>query len=251
MGFDEKYFNSYAKSLLELPIEEFEKSLPNELQSGYIECMNKLLEYISLEVSATNEVRGSCVDLEDIEYLNSEIEKFQKMKSIIEGKISSIADELPKSNFDIVFLKSKAGNEFIFRDLKSIPEEYYNALFELFNELKKLDFSSGEFSMKVKNLDSDKRFDHVLEFKVFKLRIYFRILSNDTLLLLQAYYKTQTNPALLKDTLASRNQFANKCIDELRADLNSSEKSLEIKKENSKVEEDVYEYLKQNKRGSK
>lgn len=251
MGFDEKYFNSYAKSLLELPIEEFEKSLPNELQSGYIECMNKLLEYISLEVSATNEVRGSCVDLEDIEYLNSEIEKFQKMKSIIEGKISSIADELPKSNFDIVFLKSKAGNEFIFRDLKSIPEEYYDSLFDLFKELKLYNFSTGNITNKIRYMGVDKKYEHIYEYKAFKLRLFFRVINENTLLLLQASYKTQTHSKLIEETLESRNVLASKSFEKLKRDLSDENIRLSIIEENSKVEEDVYEYLKQNKRGSK
>lgn len=251
MSFDDKYFDSYAISLLELPIEEFEKSLLNESQSGYIEFMHKILEHIFIEIRAYNEVSSSCTNPEDLEYLDSEIEKIHKMKEIVEEKINNISQVLPKHNFDIVFLKSEAGNPFIFRDLKTIPEEYYNSLFELFNELKSYDFSSGNITTKIKNMGSEKRFENILEFKTFKLRLYFKPISDNTLLLLQASYKTQTQSKLIKETLESRNILANKYVDKLKEDLSNEEKALDIKDENSKVEEELYQFLKQNKRGSK
>lgn len=251
MTFDDKYFDSYAKSLLELPIEEFKVSLPSESQSGYLEFINKLLSYINNEINANLEIRGSSTDSSDIEYLDSEIDKLQKMKSIIERKIGSITEDLPVPNFDIIFLKSNAGNPFIFKDLKSIPEEYYNTLIDLINELKQHDFSTGNITTKIKNMGNEKRFENVLEFITFKLRLYFRVINENTILLLQASFKTQTHSKLIKETLESRNILASKSIDKLKRDLSDDEERISIMEENAKIEEEMFEYLKQNKRGNK
>lgn len=251
MTFDDKYFNNYASALLSLDtMKEIEESLPKDSQSGYLEFMNELLAYIEEEISTNIEVRVSINDDADIEYLDSEIEKLEKVKNIVQNKINSI-EQIPSSNLNIIFLNSEAGNPFIFRDLKSIPEEYYDSLLELFEGLKHIDFSLGVSDARLKNYSANNDLRNVLEYKIFKLRLFFRMLSDNTILLMQASYKTQTNPKLIKETLESRNTLANKYIDKLKSDLNDPEKSLQLIEENSKIEEEFLQYLKANKRGSK
>lgn len=105
----------------------------------------------------------------------------------------------------LIFATSNLGNVLFLRDLKDIPEEYYNTVLELLNKLEDNIYEVNE--IKDKKLVGNKNITDVYEKKDFKVRICYRMLTPDTCYVMLAKMKKSNND--LKDRLEIENRKLN------------------------------------------
>lgn len=259
MPFDDKYFNSYAASLLELDIEDILSALPSSSQNGYYEFISNLILYVNNEIKSNEELRTESSDSEDIKFFDSELEKLNKIRTILVSKLDEIRkengtpDEISKEKKNLIFLITNAGNPFIERDLKEIPREYKNDLVNLLESLESFGLEDGRFNDQfLKKFTGNDSLKGTFEIKTFKVRLYFMPIDSDSVLVLMAEFKNQTNPKSTHEALSKRVSMninnSNKLtlVDDLKRKLANPEIKAKLIEEHALIKEDLLNKLRGN-----
>ena len=253
MDFDSLYFNSYITSLLELDIEDIESSLPSSKEDGYMDFLKNAISYINKEIKSNEELKSESTDLEDISFIEKEIEKLEKVRLLLAEKLEITLDNnitIPVSNKHLIFLMTNASNPCIEKDLKDIPKEYAESLLDLFYRLESFGEDSANFNdILCKKLTGNKEFKDVFEMKNFKVRLFFMQLDKDTVLVIMAKIKNQNTSTYLDDALSSRLSIKyssnETMIDKLKRDILNSELKDQMIIEHEKIKESILDKLKE------
>lgn len=256
--FDSKYFERYTAVMLNIShIEEFKESLPSSQFEGYEATMRKILSAIQNEIEGFSDLLVQSRDKKDIAFITKEIEMLRKKETIVkealERNVASKQDEseiVPdQGKKNLIFLKSQAGNVFFNGDIKDFPEEYLLDLIDLIKKLENYDTTFNTvMHRKIANNNSLK---NLFELKFYKIRLIYRHLDKDTVLVIMGCYKNQTNPSKERETLALRIKQSQETIDSLIEDLMDPVKKSNIIEENKKIEADIIEQIGSRSRGQK
>lgn len=114
---------------------------------------------------------------------------------------SDIIEVCDDNSSDLFFPHTDNGNLFIDSDLKDIPLEYYDGLSKLFYSLKTNNTNNGVVSKKITNNEA---LSNLLELKIFKLRLFYMLLPNDSKFIVLASLKKSNNDKALRAKIKNR-----------------------------------------------
>lgn len=189
------------------------KMLENELRENQEELANELepemKEYIQAEIDIIQFKINVC---------NNLLHKANEDKQIEEQALAT-----PKKN--IIFATTDSGNVCIENDLKGIPEEYLQSVEDSIIQLQ-----GGvveENIEKGKSLTGNAKLSKVHELKPFKVRVFYKILSPDTVYVLMIKMKKSNNALRDRREIEKRAEQRTKQYEQLKIKI----KDLVIKEE--------------------
>lgn len=175
-------------------------NLPLKSNSNYFKLINRIKIEIVKEISGLISMYNETSDDEFKNDIKENID-FEKKKLIIVKEIEKskeLQDESVAEN-NIVFTKTNSGNIYALEDIKSINNEYYASILELYESIK-----NGTFK-KVKRLTtSNNKANSVSEVRGFKTRIIFDKLDQNTYVILQIAIKKSDFDKGYKESLEKR-----------------------------------------------
>ncbi|MBQ1812903.1 MAG: hypothetical protein II119_03020 [Bacilli bacterium] len=250
-------FSSYAEALLRLEsIDDLLQALPKPSSADYEECLSNLIMYINNEIDSNVELKEDSCDKDDIDSINLELERLNRIREVIVSKLSETYGEQVKegSKKNLVFLMTNASNPCIEKDLKDIPREYMADLAELLEDLESFGPDEGKYNdLECKKLINNGDLKDVFELIAFKVRLYFEQYDKDTVIVVMATLKNQTNPKSIYDTLSKRlsmKAYDEKrnvtLIDQLKKKLSNPEMKDRLIEEHREIKESIMAKLKGN-----
>ena len=149
---------------------------------------------------------------------------------------------------------TNASNPCIEKDLKDIPREYMADLAELLEDLESFGPDEGKYNdLECKKLINNGDLKDVFELIAFKVRLYFEQYDKDTVIVVMATLKNQTNPKSIYDTLSKRlsmKAYDEKrnvtLIDQLKKKLSNPEMKDRLIEEHREIKESIMAKLKGN-----
>ncbi len=238
-------FNTYAASLLELDnVEDIISSLPNGKES-----IQDLIEFINREIESNIELKNETDD----ESIDLEIDRLNKIRDGLVKELSEVYDEVKteEKKKNIVFLMTNASNPCIEKDIKDIPREYYDDLYEMLESLESFGSEEGKYNNTVcKKFTNNNSVKDVFELISFKVRLYFSQYDKDTIIVIMAALKNQTNSKVLYETLGHRVSMTLKrnshytLLDDLKTKLSDPETKIKLIEEHNEIKENIMEQLK-------
>lgn len=231
-----------------LPKPDFGNFFP--IIAGLIKRLDQELELLTKDLNKINQK-----ELEIKEYIQEEIKTLLLKKSIcnklleeatLEKEIQESAEEPTGKN--IIFATTKNDNMCIENDIKSIPEEYYTSVIKMLQTLQNgFEENNNEKAKKMKS--TNKKISGIHELKEFKVRLFYKILSKDTVYVIMVRMKKADYDALDRNDVINRNSQLNKQYEKLKKIIQYPELKQEIIAENEEMLNYIYDYLNKNKRG--
>ena len=227
-NFDKKYFKGYVKALLSIEdIETFIESLPSKEQDGYKEFMRDLLSAMNSELLLYNKLLENAQSEEDLEFLQSQISKISQKRLVVETAISEILNKKNSEDEEcdkafskhLIFLQSEVGNYYINGDAKDIPEEQMGDLIGLFDLLESCDVNTLHDGARSRKFNNNGNLKGLCEVKSGNVRLIYKYLDQDTILVITVLYKNQTNPKRFHESIDKRMDNAKKTIEKLKNDI--------------------------------
>lgn len=207
MSFDEKYLNSYISIIQEMETEEqIEGALPSRETQNYEDFIQILIQKF-MEIRQTlSMMLLDVTDDTDQKYLEEELERNDLHLSILNHcleKTTIHTENPPKRN--VIFLKTASdGVSFFEKDLKTFPKEYLPYIMELYEKLKQDFYSKNDVLLK--KMKENPHIKDFYELKDFKIRLVFRILKDNTAVVIAAYLKKSNSlPKNIRELLKDRN----------------------------------------------
>lgn len=212
-------------------LDEETTNLQAELQNNE-QIDIEMKEYVEEEIKILMFKKELCISL---------LQKGNEEKTILEE-----AAKTPKKN--IIFATTNNGNVCIENDIKTLPEEYYESLIAMLQNLQNgIEESNGE---KAKVLTTvHKKLAGTHEIKEFKVRLFYKILSPDTIYVLMVRMKKSDNDALDRNEIINRVTQRNQQFEKLKKQIKEPQIKSELIAENEKIIINLYDYLNKNKRG--
>lgn len=232
--------------IVALPQPEFDNFFP--IIKGIIELLEKEIFEVEQELKEI-----SSLESEMLEYIKEELKILLFKKTICITLLEkgqedkTIEEEAQKTpNKNIIFATTESGNICIENDLKNIPEEYY---YEVEDSLRKLQEGFLETNIeKGKQLKSTNKIVGLHEIIHFKVRVTYRILSNDTIYVLMAKMKKSTWDARDRKETIDRATQRNKQYKRLKKEIKDPIKKEELIQEHKKTLDRLLGHLEHNKR---
>ncbi len=231
-----------------LPKPEYKSFFP--IISGLIQTLSKEIEELKVLISDEKEEEVK-------EYLQDEL-NIIKMKETIcidlykkAQKEKTTGDDFEKTQQkNIIFAKTASGNVYLQKDLKDIPEEYYQSIRECIEKI--------ESGYKEENPEKAKAFTTINsklvglhEIKEFKLRVIYKILDKDTAYILLARMKKDNCESLDRDEMINRSENTDKEYQRLKREIENKDKKEKLIEEHKEIKENIFEYIKTRGRGKK
>lgn len=241
--------NQYYQGLCDLQNEEdFVSYLPSPNYPSFFSLMSGLLQQFM-------EDRDSLLELhtDDIEVLN-EIELLNRKITLCEDKIKEVEMKNNVLNIEdskevkrhLIFATTVSGIPFIQRDLKNIPEEYYDRFIDSLNQLE-----FGELNTNIEKSKQLIALGDVYEIKRFGFRLVYRFLSSDTVYVMLAFLKKKDNGNGYRNNIRVRDKNTiEQCRSFEDAMKNSMKKELLIM-EHEEMEKELISFLEEKRRGHK
>lgn len=237
MSFDDKYLKEYVNIFVDTSSkEEMYKMLPNSNLSNYREfIMAMLTQLCSDREMIWKMMQDDALDMEEYHYLEEELNKNDKHITFLDEVLNPKKEEIPSVK-DIIFLKTADdGVSYFEKDLKGIPREYIPKLTELYNKLK-YGYQTNS-SVNMRPLIGNNKLSGLWEIKDFKLRLIYRVLSDNLILIVGAYMKKDDMMTRdIKEILENRNALV---LNELKDFDNPIVKEIMLR-EGEKIEESLY-----------
>ena len=187
------------------------------------EVLNKIIDFLEEERDAALDLDMS-KETEQLDFVIKTCNEYLTLEKEQEQSEELTAEELsPKQ---IVFAKSKSGNNYFKKDLKKIKysKEVYGEIVDV------IDFiSSGRKPNRntmARKLNNNGNFDNVFEYKGNQVRIYTRNLNDNIICIIGIKIKKGNNPKGIHDYLSKRckNLHNDKIIEELEKIISSEDK---------------------------
>ncbi len=231
------------KDVLEaLPTPEYQNFFP--LMEGIISrLVEECMEYQTL---------GN--DKEALEIIRELQEKIELCKSEVENVKKQLADDnlvnqATYSKRRLVFAKTTYGETFLERDLKDIPPEYYGKVLSALDFLEFGEMKSNK--EKVRQLTNNKKMFGLYEIKEFKIRLIYRVLSNNIVYVMQARMKKDDNALIDQKEVINRSRTTSDEYRQLKKIVQDPTECDMLLQENEIICCKIRQKLEENKRSNK
>lgn len=227
-----------------LPRPEYESFFP--LINGIIEMLNNELEKtLTMDIN-DSEMKEAIA--EEIRIIKLKLDLCNNLLHIAkeDKKIEEDASKTPQKN--IIFATTNSGNIRIENDLKNISEEYLGAIVELLTKLQNGTIDNNE--QKARSFTSiNKKLAGIQELKDFKVRLFYKNLSSDTVYVLMARMKKSDNDRLDREEIKDRASQSNKQYESLKKLIRDPDKKEELVNEHNKILLNILSSIDHKKRG--
>lgn len=249
--------NKYFEAIRDLTEEaDILNALPNPTHEVGLQILEELIEYLDKLLMGSKEMLDETPkdEIEMIEYIEFEIKLLQFKKDICSKRLEKCREDLKieeeaqlKPQKNIIFATTDAGNVCVENDIKTIPEEFYESLQNMLLRLQEGVVENNNGKAK-RFTSSHRRLSGIHELKEFKVRMFYRTLSDDTVYILMVRMKKADNDRLDHEEIEKRVVMTNKQYEELKAKIKNPILKAQIVQENQAILDDLFEFLKQNKR---
>ena len=250
--------NQYYESIRLLTNkEDITVALPKPEYKSFFPIISGLIENLLKEIEELQELISNEKEEKVKEYLKDEL-NILKMKETICIDVYKKAQEIKTTEDDfekthqknIIFAKTTSGNVYLQKDLKDIPEEYYQQIRECIEKI--------ESGYKEENPEKAKAFTTINnklvglhEIKEFKLRVIYKILDKDTVYILLARMKKDNCESLDRDEMINRSENTDKEYQRLKKEIENQDKKEKLIEEHKQIKENIFENIKARGRGKK
>ena len=250
----QNYFENVIKFKEE---KEFIEALPKPDYPDFFSMINGIIMKLKDELAKIKTLLSSSPDEtpDFIEYYNDEIKSINHQINICQNllaqakKDEAIIEEFAKQPIkNIVFATTTGGNISLEKDLKVIPEEYYQDIIDMLKRIEQGVTENNEVQAHSFN-SSHRKLCGCHEVKTFKVRIVYKILSSDTVYVFLAKLKKSDNDSRDRTEIVTRASNQSYEYELLKEQLKNPHIKQKIIDENRKILINLYEYLNQKKRG--
>lgn len=218
-----------------------------EIMEGLIDKLNNDFEFIKQIIDAE-------VEKDDLEEYKHELEiinyKRQLCLEIYEEAKKNLQEEKAfksSPNKHLIFATSNADNVYAIKDLKEIPEEYYEYIQAALNNLETGVIEDNP--ERAKQLQGDVKDVH--EVKNFKFRLYYQILSPDLAYIMLFKLKKSNNDLGDRLAVVQRKKNTANEFSQLKRLITDETFKEQLIKKNDLIKQDLIRYINANKRGTK
>ncbi len=150
----------------------------------------------------------------------------------------------------LFFASTDAGNLYFEKDLKDIPEEYYDIILTC---LKRIEFGYKEQNNeKAKSLNTvNAKLAGIHEIKEYQTRIIYRILAPDIAYIMLARIKKDNNESLDRETIIERKKQTDKQFKTIKKDIKNEDNRIKLIEQQKKIKEKINSILINNRRGKR
>ena len=246
----------YFESIMLLTDEEdILNMLPQPGYDSFYQIINGVLELIEKEIHL---LHGELHNLDDNEYgelineelklLNFKKDACQKLieKASIKGETVEKNDEVEQVN--LIFATTENGNVYVERDLKNIPEEYYDSIGEC---LKKIEngFEESNSEQAHQFTTTHKDLVGLHEIKDFKVRIMYKKLAPDLAYIIMFKIKKSDFSKLDQNEIVIRYKKIQDEYERLSEMIKNPLMKEELINYNNEISERIYGMMNENRRG--
>lgn len=244
----QKYYESI--SLLQNK-EDIENALPRPEYENFFPLISGLISMLEKELASTREMIQDSSDMK--EYIEEEINLIKLKldicnnllhKATEDKQIEEYALGTPKKN--IIFATTDSGNVCIESDLKGISEEYLQSVEDSLIQLQ--EGVIEENIEKGKSMTNNAKLSKVHELKPFKVRIFYKILSPDTVYVLMVKMKKSNNALRDRREIEERVEQRTKQYESFKKEIKAPEKKEELIKQNKEYLDRILGHIEQKKR---
>lgn len=243
-----KYYESI--SLLQNK-EDIENALPRPEYENFFPLIAGLISMLEKELVLTQEMLQDNPEMR--EYIEEEI-------SLIKLKLDICNNLLHKANEDkqieeeainaqkknIIFATTDSGNVCIESDLKGISEEYLQAVEDSLIQLQ--EGVIEENIEKGKSMTNNAKLSKVHELKPFKVRIFYKILSPDTVYVLMVKMKKSNNALRDRREIEERVEQRTKQYEQLKMQIKDPIMKEKLISQNKEYLDRILGHIEQKKR---
>lgn len=231
--------------------EDLEEILPMPSYYSFFPLMDSIINKLKEDVNAIEEACNLNnsddkyeLDLLKIKLNMCVIRKNEGLKLIKENTNTNNK----KKKF--IFAKTDSGNVYLEKDIKDIPEEYYA---RIISTLEKIESNMLENNVEkaVQARSVNEKLINLHYIKEFKIRTYYRMLSDDIVYVMMTRIKKDDNSKLDREEPIVRKNQTEKEFNKYKKILNDEEKINEILLEHEQIKNRILEQLNSKKRGVK
>lgn len=184
------------------------------------------------------------------ELFQAELEIMQYKKDLCQKRIYEAEEILNSESFgevsqkkNLIFATTEYNNIYIEKDLKSIPQEYYEDIIECLRQLQ--DGFEENNIQKGRQLWNNNKLSGLHELKPFKVRIFYRNLAPDMVYVLLVRMKKSDNSQLDREEAIIRNKQTTNEFERLKEEIKNPERKQELIEQNIEIYERVLERINQ------
>ena len=244
----QKYYESI--SLLQNK-EDIENALPKPEYENFFSLISGLINMLDKELASTREMLQDSSDMkeyieEEINLIKLKLDICNKLlhKAIEDKQIEEEALVTPKKN--IIFATTDSGNICIESDLKGISEEYLQSVEDSLIQLQ--EGVIEENIEKGKSMTNNAKLSKVHELKPFKVRIFYKILSPDTVYVLMVKMKKSNNALRDRREIEERVEQRTKQYEQLKMKIKDPVIKEELINQNKEHLDRILGHIEQKKR---
>ena len=229
-------------------------ALPQPDYRNFFQLITGLIERLDRErITLEQELEFSDNDMK--EYIKEEIKNLLLKKEICNellqhAKENESIEEEPETNTrkNIIFATTESGNICIENDIKALPEEYFEEVITMLQNLQNgIEENNQE---KAKTMTTvNKKMAGIHSVKEFKVRLYYKRLSSDTVYALIVRMKKSDNDALDRKEAIRRATQRQKQYLQLKNKIKDPETKTQLIAEHEQIMSNLCNYLSKNKRG--
>ena len=244
----QKYYESI--SLLQNK-EDIENALPRPEYENFFPLISGIISMLEKELASIREMLQDSSDMK--EYIEEEINLIKLKLDICNNLLHKATEDkrieeealvTPKKN--IIFATTDSGNICIESDLKGISEEYLQSVEDSLIQLQ--EGVIEENIEKGKSMTNNAKLSKVHELKPFKVRIFYKILSPDTVYVLMVKMKKSNNALRDRREIEERVEQRTKQYEQLKMKIKDSIIKEELISKNKEHLDRILGHIEQKKR---
>lgn len=246
----QNYFSAIMKLTDEKDILD---AMPQPLYESFFPIAYGLMDMFEQRLAELNEELITSFNAKEYsELITEEIQILNYKKSICQQLILQAedikntemqAEMVPKKS--LIFATTQSGNIYLERDLKDIPEEYLDSIAE---SLTCLENGFAENNNK-KGKELSDNLSGLHEIKQFKVRIYYKNITPDTVFIILAKMKKSNNDLSDRNKPLDRSQKTQSELLRLKEQMKDPTKKEIIIKQNQEIRDRIMKYINENRRG--
>lgn len=229
-------------------------ALPRPEYENFFPLISGLIKMLENELRENQEELANELEPEMKEYIQAEIDIIQFKINVCNNLLHNANEDkqieeqaltTPKKN--IIFATTDSGNVCVENDIKTFSEEFYSSLERLVARLQE-----GVVENNVQKAKSfttiDKKLASIHEIKEFKVRLFYKNLTPDTVYVLMVRMKKSDNDRLDREEIRNRASQTNKQYESLKKEIKDPVKKEELIKQNKEHLDRILGHIEQKKR---
>lgn len=248
----EQLRNAFYESILLLQDEkDIMDALPAPEFQSFFPLMEGLISKLVTECKEFQSLGNDPDVLEEVELLKKKIDICKNRVESVKKQVSedSLESQAACSKRHLIFAKTSFGSTFLQKDLKEIPNEYYDKVLDTLDTLEFGDFGSN--TEKVRQLTNNKKLFGLYEIKEFKVRLVYRVLDGGMVYVMQTRMKKDDNSSLDQKDLIYRSRNRNDEFQALKEKIQDSHERELLIMEHEGIRDEILSELKAGKRDGK